>query len=115
MPNKNVNWETQNLILMKKYLIEKLKALRQLFVRRSFVYEKITELPNSEYFDCEIETPQFHASQDKFHLHRQCGTYHKKEMKFYPFKSVFGIAIGGDHDVQFYNQNDIVKSIVRLR
>ena len=72
------------------------------------------KIPNARSFDCEISTPQFHGSQDKFHLHKQCGTYYKSEMKFYPFVSMFGYPTNGDHTVQFHNQNDIKKAIVRL-
>jgi hypothetical protein len=79
------------------------------FVRRSLI-----TVPEKEVIECEIETPQFHGSQDKFHLHRQCGTFYKAQMKFYPFVSMFGLYTGGDHKVCFSDINDFQSALVRL-
>jgi hypothetical protein len=72
------------------------------------------ELPDSEIFNCEIETPQFHGSLDKFHLHRQSGKFNKTELKFYPLVGIFGMYRGGDHEVHFKNITDFKKCIVRF-
>lgn len=64
--------------------------------------------------ECEIETPQFHGSQDKFHLHRQRGYLDKETMKFYPHTTIFGTYIGGDHEVSFSSERDFMQFLVRL-
>jgi hypothetical protein len=60
-----------------------------------------------EMIHCRIQTPQFHGSQDVFHLHRQEGYYDNINMKFYSSKKQ-----AGDHDVQFHSQEDFLKALV---
>lgn len=61
-----------------------------------------------DVINCEIETPQFHGSQYRYHLHKQRGTYNKKTMKFEPFEWK-----NGDHSVQFHSQDDFQKAYIR--
>lgn len=85
-------------------------------MKNIFTRNKVSsvEIPETDTFDCEIETPQFHGSQDKFHMHRQSGTFHKSEMKFYPYKGMFGNYSNGDHEVCFHSIDGLRKALIKI-
>jgi len=65
-------------------------------------------IPDFTELKCEIETPQFHGSADKFHMQKQKGTFLKLTNRFIPESSEFG------HWVQFKSIEDFKKALIRL-
>lgn len=66
-------------------------------------------IPKSELFKCTIETPQFHGSQDDYHMHRQSGWYNKATNQFVPFDFS-----SGNHVVHFSGIGNLKKFLISI-
>lgn len=68
----------------------------------------LIDIPDIDVIYCEIETPQFHCCQEKFHMYKQRGTFYKSDMKF-----IHSGLLNG-HDVQFHNIEDFHKALRKV-
>lgn len=69
--------------------------------------EKVKIVKGVDIFRCEIQTPQFLGSQEKFYMLKQKGTFVMPLMKF------FSASING-HNVQFDTLKDLEKALIRI-
>lgn len=89
-----------------KRIIDKIRRM-PLLVKPAVRHSLIT-IPDQDVIDCEIETPQFHGCQEKFHMYKQQGKFYKSNMKFIHSALLTG------HDVQFHNIEDFQKALRRV-
>lgn len=82
----------------------------ELFKNKNIIYTKhgLIPIPDKDIIKCEIESPQFHGSQDSFTMLRQTGTFYKKDLKF----MTDGIFSG--HDVQFKSIIEFQTALIRI-
>jgi hypothetical protein len=92
-----------NLIKRVTDKIRRIPLLVKPVVRHSLI-----AIPDIDVIDCEIETPQFHGCQEKFHMYKQRGTFYKSDMKFIHS----GLLTG--YNVQFHNIEDFQRALWRV-
>jgi hypothetical protein len=70
--------------------------------------DKYIDIPDKLVIECEIETPQFLGSKEKFKMFKQYGNLHTDTMLFIPSDIFSG------HRVQFKNIEDFKKYVVKI-
>lgn len=84
------------------------KAFRKM---AEYVHENsddFVDISGQNVIECEIETPQFRGSQNKYKMYKQTGTFYTNDMKFISSNSLNG------HDVQFRSISDFKEALRKL-